>query len=71
VFYIHPWEFDAEQPRLPLPLMTRVRHYRGLRNTEERVERLLTEFSFTALRDGLPRSTPAGLPGAADTAMAQ
>ena len=54
VFYIHPWELDTEQPRLPVPLVTRVRHYRGIRNTAERVERLLSEFNFTALRDALP-----------------
>ena len=71
MFYIHPWEFDSQQPRLPLPLMTRVRHYRGLRNTEERVKRLLSEFSFTALREALPRSTSWGRSAEADTAVAQ
>ncbi len=55
VFYIHPWEFDPEQPRLPVSLMTRVRHYRGLRATAPRVARLLSEFSFMAFRDSLPR----------------
>ncbi len=53
VFYIHPWEIDPEQPRLPVSLLTRVRHYRGLRNTEERLERLLGEFQFTSLNEGL------------------
>jgi polysaccharide deacetylase family protein (PEP-CTERM system associated) len=53
VFYIHPWEIDPEQPRLPVSLLTRVRHYRGLRNTEERLERLLGEFRFTSLSDGM------------------
>jgi polysaccharide deacetylase family protein (PEP-CTERM system associated) len=58
VFYIHPWELDPEQPRLSLPLMTRVRHYRGLRTTAERVTRLLSEFAFTALCEGLPTASP-------------
>jgi polysaccharide deacetylase family protein (PEP-CTERM system associated) len=71
VFYIHPWELDPEQPRLPLPLMTRVRHYRGLRSTVERIERLLSDFTFTALKNGLPRSTPWGLANPADTALVQ
>ncbi len=53
VFYIHPWEIDPEQPRLPVSLLTRVRHYRGLRNTEERLERLLGEVRFTSLSDGM------------------
>jgi polysaccharide deacetylase family protein (PEP-CTERM system associated) len=53
VFYIHPWELDPEQPRLAVPLLTRMRHYRGLRGTTERVERLLSEFHFTSISRGL------------------
>ncbi len=52
-FYIHPWELDPEQPRLPVSWLTRVRHYGGLRRTAERIERLLSEFRFTAVRDTL------------------
>jgi hypothetical protein len=55
VFYIHPWELDAEQPRLPVPLLTKVRHYGGLRSNGERLERLLGEFRFTSLAEGLVR----------------
>jgi polysaccharide deacetylase family protein (PEP-CTERM system associated) len=58
VFYIHPWEIDPEQPRLPVNLLTRVRHYRGLRNTEERLERLLSEFQFTSMSQGLRQAAP-------------
>jgi hypothetical protein len=71
VFYIHPWELDPEQPRLPVPLVTRVRHYRGLKNTVDRVERLLSEFRFTAMRDGLPRPAQWDADAPADTAVAQ
>jgi polysaccharide deacetylase family protein (PEP-CTERM system associated) len=53
VFYIHPWELDPEQPRLPVSLLTKVRHYGGLRATGERLERLLGEFRFTSLAEGL------------------
>jgi polysaccharide deacetylase family protein (PEP-CTERM system associated) len=45
-FYVHPWEIDPDQPRIPAPLLTRMRHYGGLSRTETRLERLLTEFSF-------------------------
>ncbi len=48
-FYIHPWELDADQPRLPVSWLTRVRHYGGLRRTIPRLKRLLAEFSFTAV----------------------
>ncbi len=50
-FYIHPWELDPAQPRLAVSWLTRVRHYGGLRATAQRLERLLAEFRFTAVRD--------------------
>jgi hypothetical protein len=49
VFYLHPWEIDPEQPRIPLPTMQSVRHYVNLRRTEERLERLLADFQFDAI----------------------
>src|SRR5882672_8239753 len=33
-FYIHPWEIDPAQPRMPVPWLTRLRHYGGLAATE-------------------------------------
>jgi polysaccharide deacetylase family protein (PEP-CTERM system associated) len=45
-FYIHPWEIDPGQPRLPVSWATRVRHYGGLHRTVGRLERLLEEFRF-------------------------
>ncbi|HEX8905827.1 MAG TPA: XrtA system polysaccharide deacetylase [Longimicrobiaceae bacterium] len=45
-FYVHPWEVDPEQPRFDVPLLTRVRHYGGLRNTLPRLRRLVSEFRF-------------------------
>ena len=53
-FYIHPWEIDPKQPRLEVPWPTRVRHYGGLHRTMRRLERLLTDFRFTAVRETLP-----------------
>lgn len=46
VFYIHPWELDAQQPRLRARALTRYRHYHNLTKTEERLRRLLKEYSF-------------------------
>lgn len=52
-FYIHPWEIDADQPRVPaLAWWTRLRHYGGLARVGQRLERLLKEFSFTSVREG-------------------
>ncbi len=49
MFYIHPWEIDAEQPRLPVSLLTRLRHYNGLGRTMPRLVRLLARFRFTSV----------------------
>jgi polysaccharide deacetylase family protein (PEP-CTERM system associated) len=49
MFYIHPWELDPEQPRIPCPWLTSVRHYRGLERTVPRLERLLSTFKFTSV----------------------
>jgi polysaccharide deacetylase family protein (PEP-CTERM system associated) len=47
--YIHPWELDPDQPRLPVHFTARLRHYTGLRRTLPRLERLLGEFRFTSI----------------------
>jgi polysaccharide deacetylase family protein (PEP-CTERM system associated) len=52
-FYIHPWEVDPEQPRFAVPWSTQLRHYGGLRGAPRRLERLLSEFRFTAIDDNL------------------
>lgn len=54
-FYIHPWEVDPDQPQLHVPLVTRIRHYGGLRRTLPRLRRLLQEFSFRPVADSVAR----------------
>lgn len=39
--YFHPWEFDADQPRLPLNARQRIRTYVGIGRSRARLERLL------------------------------
>ena len=56
MFYIHPWELDPAQPRLPTDLKTRVRHYGGLARTERLLERMLAEFAFESIRRAVPSS---------------
>jgi polysaccharide deacetylase family protein (PEP-CTERM system associated) len=46
IFYLHPWEVDADQPRFKVDLSTRVRHYSGLHRTAPRLKRLLRDFRF-------------------------
>ncbi|MGH7562676.1 MAG: XrtA system polysaccharide deacetylase [Gemmatimonadales bacterium] len=49
MFYVHPWEIDPDQPRLPVGFLTRQRHYGGLDRTYERLDRILSEFPFTSV----------------------
>jgi polysaccharide deacetylase family protein (PEP-CTERM system associated) len=52
-FYIHPWELDPKQPRLAVPMKTRIRHYGGLNRTVPRIRRLLKDFVFQPIVDTL------------------
>ena len=66
-FYVHPWELDPAQPRLPgLPWLTRFRHYGGLHRTLPRLEQLLKEFRFTSVarKFGINSSNTSGEPWA-------
>jgi len=54
IFYLHPWEIDPGQPRLPASRLGRFRHYRNLGKVEPRLRRLLADFSFGPLRHVLP-----------------
>ncbi len=58
-FYIHPWEVDPDQPRIPVSRTTRFRHYTGLHRTLPRLRRLLSEFRFTSIAQHLRVEQPA------------
>ncbi len=53
VVYLHPWELDPEQPRLPAGTLSRFRHYTNLHRMEERFVRLLQDFSFGTMSEVL------------------
>jgi polysaccharide deacetylase family protein (PEP-CTERM system associated) len=50
-FYVHPWELDPGQPRMPLPRSKAFRHYYGLASTEKKLNRLLREFTFAPMKE--------------------
>lgn len=50
MLYFHPWEFDPEQPRLPLGRMSAFRTYVGMGGARGRFERLLREGRGQAFR---------------------
>lgn len=50
VFYFHPWEIDAEQPKVyGLSNFTKFRHYININTTEEKLERLLKDFKWNKM----------------------
>ncbi|HHL38993.1 MAG TPA: DUF3473 domain-containing protein [Deltaproteobacteria bacterium] len=51
--YIHPWEFDREQPRIELPLTRRFMHYFNTASTRPKLEGLLRHFRFAPIREVL------------------
>ena len=51
MFYLHPWEIDPAQPRIAAPWRSRFRHYQNLHSTEEKLLRLLEEFSWAPLTE--------------------
>jgi len=44
MLYFHPWEFDPEQPRLPLKRLSRFRTYVGVGRSTARLGRLLQRY---------------------------
>ncbi|MFH1920438.1 MAG: DUF3473 domain-containing protein, partial [Planctomycetota bacterium] len=58
VFYIHPWELDPDQPRLPGSLRSRFRHYQNLRKTEGKLGHFLRAFKLSTLSDALHSHDP-------------
>jgi polysaccharide deacetylase family protein (PEP-CTERM system associated) len=69
VLYFHPWEFDPDQPRLPLTRFSRFRTYIGIRHSQRRLTRMLSGYPFMRAvdlarrlqerRETLPRFCPA------------
>jgi len=53
VFYLHPWEVDPDQPRLPGSALSRFRHYCNLAATEGRLQRLCERFRFGPIHEVL------------------
>lgn len=50
IAYLHPWELDPGQPRLPLRLSQRLRHYTGTAGLARKLRRLLAAFGSLPLR---------------------
>ncbi len=50
MFYMHPWEIDADQPRVESASTGfKLRHYVNLRNTQSKLKKLIESFSYCRL----------------------
>ncbi len=56
IVYLHPWELDPGQPRLPVGRLTRLRHSVNTTTTESKLRRLLEDFRFAPVREVLAGS---------------
>lgn len=52
IFYFHPWEIDPDQPRQEqASFKSRFRHYTNLEVMEQKIEKLLVDFSWGRMDD--------------------
>lgn len=54
MFYLHPWEIDADQPKVKgLSQLSQFRHYNNLDKCYNRLEKLLNHFKFSTVQKSL------------------
>lgn len=58
VLYVHPWEFDPQQPRPPMSWAHRFRHYVGIAGNEKKLRALLGRFRFTSIETAFAHVRP-------------
>jgi polysaccharide deacetylase family protein (PEP-CTERM system associated) len=61
VFYVHPWEFDSDHPRLRMPRrIAQFTHYLNLPAMSTRTRQLMSDFSFVSIREAYGARIAAG-----------
>lgn len=56
VVYFHPWEFDAEQPRIKMKYRDYFIQYTNIKNMHGKIEKITKEFSFTSIKNYLSQN---------------
>lgn len=52
VFYMHPWEYDPDHPKIDFPrTLPKLTHYLNLKSSREKTRKLLTDFNFTSIKE--------------------
>ncbi len=53
ILYMHPWEFDADQPKLDMGFVQKFRHYHNIKENLNRLDVLLRIGTWISFRDYL------------------
>lgn len=54
ILYLHPWEFDPDQPRVPgVPKLRTIRHRLNLKGSLAKLKKMLQDFEFSTVSDVL------------------
>ena len=53
VFYIHPWELCPTLPRIKMSFLGRIISYYGIKNTEKKLDYILSEFKFDSIEKAI------------------
>ena len=57
IIYLHPWEFDPDQPRIKgAGIGNTFRHYLNLNKTQSRLEMILQKYRFCSFKDFIDNS---------------
>ncbi len=67
IVYVHPWEFDPDQPRIRASLVTKFRHYHNISRLSEKFERLLARHTFAPVSEVLESCAGVARQTAAET----
>ena len=51
IFYIHPRDIDYEQPKIDLSLSRRIKSYINIKSTENKISKMLADYTFTSFED--------------------
>lgn len=70
VLYLHPWEIDPAQPRLPVSRATQLRHHVGMTTTIAKLERVIQDFAFAPVEEVLLSAARRAVPASARLAHA-
>lgn len=56
--YIHPWEFDPDQPRIQASWKSKFRHYQNLKTTAPKISKMLQTFELTTMTEVVQQYLP-------------